>query len=135
MVELTREMAIWLMTLPLSGKTRGLVVYVDAQLQPSARFDAEGIRADHPELFEPMPCKNTDEDTQQPQEGQLRYWTADMCSTSPYLADFVLTVRASTYAAWRRRDGVVLLVALPEHGAAGDPLFARLARVLDPVQL
>ena len=28
-------------------------------------------------------------------EGQLRYWTSDMCSNSPHLFDFVVTVRRS----------------------------------------
>ena len=27
------------------------------------------------------------------EEGQLRYWTPDMCSRSPHLFDFVITVR------------------------------------------
>lgn len=26
------------------------------------------------------------------EEGQLRYWTSDMCSRSPHLFDFVVTV-------------------------------------------
>ncbi len=29
------------------------------------------------------------------EEGQLRYWTSDMCSHSPHLFDFVVTVRVS----------------------------------------
>ena len=27
-------------------------------------------------------------------EGQLRYWTAEMCNKSPHLFDFVITVRS-----------------------------------------
>lgn len=30
-------------------------------------------------------------------EGQLRYWTADMCSHSLHLFDFVITVRYLTF--------------------------------------
>lgn len=30
---------------------------------------------------------------EQGQEGQLRYWTNDMCRKSPHLFDFVITVR------------------------------------------
>ena len=33
------------------------MVYVDAQLQSSRRFDAAGIERDHPELFEPFPYR------------------------------------------------------------------------------
>lgn len=28
------------------------------------------------------------------EQGQLRYWTSDMCSRSPHLFDFVVTVRS-----------------------------------------
>jgi NAD+ kinase len=84
---------------------RGLVVYVDAQLRTSRRFDAAGIERDHPELFVPYQYRrsswsstnssssNGREDRTNPNEqGQLRYWTADMCSTSPHLFDFVVTL-------------------------------------------
>lgn len=89
--------------------------YVDNQLRNSRRFDAEGIERDHPELFEPFPRRRTSsnnslasmssasvsrEDFNVKDEGQLRYWTSVMCSQSPHLFDFVITVRAiyqSTY--------------------------------------
>jgi len=85
---------------------RGLVVYVDAQLRTSRRFDAAGIERDHPELFVPYPYRrgtwsssssssssNGREDQANPNgQGQLRYWTADMCSASPHLFDFVVTL-------------------------------------------
>ena len=86
---------------------RGLVVYVDAQLRASRRFDAAGIERDHPELFVPYPYRkgswnstssstsslNGKGDPTCPDEqGQLRYWTADMCNTSPHLFDFVVTL-------------------------------------------
>ena len=92
---------------------RGLVVYVDAQLRTSKRFDAAGIQREHPDLFRPfLPKRRTSTSVSgstlslsqsmsmsklngQPtiDEGQLRYWTADMCTTSPHLFDFVVTVR------------------------------------------
>lgn len=81
--------------------------YVDHQLRTSRRFDAAGLAHDHPELFHPFPRRRSsssnsvsssstfsssnDDSTQE--EGQLRYWTADMCSRSPHLFDFVITVR------------------------------------------
>ena len=83
---------------------RGLVVYVDAQLRTSRRFDAAGIERDHPELFVPFPYRrsswgstssssNGKEDHIDPNEqGQLRFWTADMCNASPHLFDFVVTL-------------------------------------------
>jgi NAD+ kinase len=84
---------------------RGLAVYVDAQLRTSRRFDAAGIERDHPGLFMPFPYRrgswssasssssNGKEDQTNPNElGQLRFWTADMCNTSPHLFDFVVTL-------------------------------------------
>lgn len=79
--------------------------YVDHQLQQSRRFDAAGIKRDYPELFEPFPSRRSSsnslsslssftsqDDTHVHQEGQLRYWTSEMCSRSPHLFDFVITV-------------------------------------------
>lgn len=54
LIKLTRELAIWLMTTPRNGKDAGLIVYVDSQLRQSRRFDAEGIRREHPQAFEPV---------------------------------------------------------------------------------
>jgi len=87
---------------------RGLVVYVDAQLRTSRRFDAAGIERDHPGLFVPFPYRrgswgSTNSSSSSPsngkddhintnEQGQLRYWTADMCNTSPHLFDFVVTL-------------------------------------------
>jgi NAD+ kinase len=31
-------------------------------------------------------------------EGQLRYWTSEMCSNSPHLFDFVVTVSDHAFA-------------------------------------
>ena len=83
------------------------MVYVDAQLQASRRFDAAGIEHDHPELFAPFPYRRgswnstnsssstsggREDHTNPNEQGQLRYWTADMCNTSPHLFDFVVTL-------------------------------------------
>ncbi|KIJ18967.1 hypothetical protein PAXINDRAFT_69984 [Paxillus involutus ATCC 200175] len=106
LIKLTRELALYLMLKPRHGH-RGLVVYVDYQLRQSRRFDAAGIRRDHPELFEPFPRRRSSssnslssmssssasqDDSNAQQEGQLRYWTSDMCNRSPHLFDFVVTL-------------------------------------------
>jgi len=82
-----------------------LARYVDHQLRHSKRFDAEGIKHDHPELFAPFPKRRTSSSHSLSSmssnsthrddfvdEGQLRYWTSAMCSSSPHLFDFVVTV-------------------------------------------
>ncbi|RDB24939.1 NAD(+) kinase [Hypsizygus marmoreus] len=107
LIKLTRELALYLMLKPRRGQKRGLVVYVDRQLRHSRRFDAEGIRKEHPELFEPLPRRRTSssnsisslastsaakDDPDNQGGGQLRYWTSSMCSESPHLFDFVVTL-------------------------------------------
>ena len=78
--------------------------YVDNQLRTSRRFDAAGLERDHPELFVSFPRRRSSSSTSVSsasssngesgrEEGQLRYWTADMCSHSLHLFDFVVTVR------------------------------------------
>lgn len=85
------------------------VSYVDHQLRTSRRFDAVGLQRDHPELFQPFPRRRSSssnsvsststvasfKDDLTQEDGQLRYWTADMCNRSPHLFDFVITVRCS----------------------------------------
>ncbi|KAK7057399.1 NAD+ kinase [Favolaschia claudopus] len=101
LIQLTRDLALYLMLKPRHGQDRGLVVYVDNQLRMSKRFDAEGIERQHPELFLPVSRRRasgstslaTYQDDYSPKEsGQLRYWTSDMCSQSPHLFDFVVTL-------------------------------------------
>ncbi|WFC94148.1 NAD(+) kinase [Malassezia brasiliensis] len=111
LVELTREMAIWLMTTRINDKGRGITVYVDSQLRYSKRFNVDKIREEHPEVFEPIhphqqgtmrPRSRSQSRSQSPhrfmhheppsQEGQLRFWTAELCSSSPHLFDFVITL-------------------------------------------
>ncbi|EGN99519.1 hypothetical protein SERLA73DRAFT_106099 [Serpula lacrymans var. lacrymans S7.3] len=107
LIKLTRELALYLMLKHRNGH-RGLVVYVDHQLRHSRRFDADGIERDHPELFIPLPRRRSSSSNSlsslssssasQPDdyvgshEGQLRYWTSEMCSKSPHLFDFVVTL-------------------------------------------
>lgn len=115
LIKLTRELAVYLMSKQRRGSKRGLVVYVharwlearlifrryvDRQLRRSKRFDAEGIRREHPEFFVPFPRRRSSssssvsqsQDQDVDDEGQLRYWTSSMCSQSPHLFDFVVTV-------------------------------------------
>ncbi|KAF5351997.1 hypothetical protein D9756_007404 [Leucocoprinus leucothites] len=106
LIKLTRELAVYLMLKRRPTTKRGLVVYVDSQLRHSKRFDAEGIQRDHPELFDPFPRRRTSSNRSSPgassnggsgtedscDEGQLRYWTSSMCSHSPHLFDFVVTL-------------------------------------------
>ncbi|KAK1229172.1 hypothetical protein PQX77_007744 [Marasmius sp. AFHP31] len=106
LIKLTRELALYLMLKPRPNQKRGLVVYVDHQLRNSRRFDAAGIERDHPELFVPFPRRRTSssnslasmasgsqrEEYNLVDEGQLRYWTSTMCSQSPHLFDFVVTL-------------------------------------------
>ncbi|KAF8629122.1 hypothetical protein AX17_005708 [Amanita inopinata Kibby_2008] len=108
LIKLTRELALYLMLKRYKGRKRGLIVYVDSQLQNSRRFDAAGIQHDHPELFFPVPRRRDsgsnslnslsprsstpNSEAQNAGEGQLRYWTSSMCSDSPHLFDFVVTL-------------------------------------------
>ncbi|KAI0743415.1 hypothetical protein C8Q80DRAFT_1220426 [Daedaleopsis nitida] len=100
LIKLTRELAVYLM-LKKRGTDRGMIVYVDAQLKTSRRFDAAGLARDHPQLFVPFPKRRTSSTSSfsnmsngdsHAYEGQLRYWTAEMCSRSPHLFDFVVTL-------------------------------------------
>jgi hypothetical protein len=85
--------------------SRRLIVYVDAQLRYSKRFDVEGIQQEHPEFFAPLPKRRTSNSSgisghstpatngaEAGEEGQLRFWTSEMCTRSPHLFDFVVTV-------------------------------------------
>jgi NAD+ kinase len=75
LVYLTRELAEWLLATPRYGQEVGINVYVDAKLRKSTRFDAPGlIKKDT--RFEHM----------------LKYWTPDLCWTSPEKFDLVLTL-------------------------------------------
>ena len=75
LVTLTREVAHWLMKTPRYGSDLGVNVYVDEKLQKSKRFDAEGLIKSEPRFA-----------------SMLKYWTPDLCWTSPEKFDLVLTL-------------------------------------------
>ncbi|GAB7350351.1 hypothetical protein MBLNU459_g0980t1 [Dothideomycetes sp. NU459] len=75
LVELTRELAIWLLSTPRYGRDLGVNVYVDSKLRRSKRFDADSLMAQDPR-FTTM----------------LRFWTPGLCWTSPELFDLVITL-------------------------------------------
>ncbi|KIW62580.1 hypothetical protein PV04_10741 [Phialophora macrospora] len=75
LVYLTRDLAGWLLSTPRYGHELGVNVYVDAKLRHSKRFDAAGLLAKEPR-FQKM----------------LKYWTPDLCWSSPEKFDLVLTL-------------------------------------------
>lgn len=75
LVNLTRELAIWLLTTPRYGKDVGVNVYVDSKLRKSRRFGLESI-VDKDERFKEM----------------LRFWTPPLCLERPELFDLVITL-------------------------------------------
>ncbi|KAF1986871.1 ATP-NAD kinase [Aulographum hederae CBS 113979] len=86
LVHLTRELAEWLLTTPRYGSEVGVNVYVDAKLSRSKRFDAPGLLAKD-ERFSSM----------------LRYWTPDLCWSTPEKFDLVLTLGGDgtvLYTSW-----------------------------------
>ncbi|BDD57746.1 NAD(+) kinase [Monascus purpureus] len=74
-VYLTRDLAEWLMATPRYGSDLGVSVYVDAKLQNSKRFDAAGLLEKNPRF-----------------EHMLKFWTPELCWTSPEKFDLVLTL-------------------------------------------
>ena len=75
LVTLTRDLAEWLLSTPRYNSDLGVTVYVDAKLRTSKRFDAASLLASNPRY-----------------EHMLRYWTPDICWTSPEKFDLVLTL-------------------------------------------
>ncbi|KAJ9241061.1 hypothetical protein DTO169E5_3756 [Paecilomyces variotii] len=75
LVYLTRELAEWLMSTPRYGSDAGVNVYVDSKLRNSKRFDVAGLLA-----------------KDQRYQHMLKYWTPDLCWTSPEKFDLVLTL-------------------------------------------
>ncbi|EJF58213.1 ATP-NAD kinase [Dichomitus squalens] len=148
LIKLTRELALYLMQ-KKRGTDRGMIVYVDAQLKTSRRFDAAGLAREHPELFVPFPKRRnssnssllngfsngSSEGPSQP-EGQLRYWTAEMCSKSPHLFDFVVTLGGDgtvLFTSWlfQRIVPPVLPFALGSLGFLTNFDFANHQKVMD----
>jgi NAD+ kinase len=76
LVQLTRDIAEWLMTAPRHGKPYGVKVHVDAKLEKSKRFDADGLYKDRPIIAE---------------KSLLNYWTPETCVFADTF-DIVITV-------------------------------------------
>jgi len=86
LVDLTRNLAEFLLTTPRYGSDVGVNVYVDAKLKRSKRFGAQELLDKNPK-FETM----------------LGYWTPDLCWTSPEKFDLVLTLGGDgtvLYTSW-----------------------------------
>lgn len=75
LVDLTRELAEWLLVKPRYGSDVGVNVYVDSKLRRSKRFDADSLTA--------KDCRF---------ESMLRFWTPALCWASPELFDLVITL-------------------------------------------
>ncbi|CAO1597733.1 NAD(+) kinase [Xanthoria calcicola] len=75
LVYLTRELTEWLFRTPRYNSDLGVTVYVDAKLRRSKRFDASSLLAENPRY-----------------ESMLKYWTPDLCWSSPEMFDLVLTL-------------------------------------------
>lgn len=86
LVHLTRELTEWLLTTPRYGSDVGVNVYVDAKLRNSRRFNARGLQS-RDSRFQSM----------------LRYWTPDLCWSTPEKFDLVLTLGGDgtvLYTSW-----------------------------------
>ncbi|PWW78232.1 ATP-NAD kinase [Tuber magnatum] len=75
LVNLTRELAHWIMKTPRYGSKLGVNVYVDKKLKESRRFDAAGLLKEEPKF-----------------KDMLGYWTPDLCWSNPETFDLVLTL-------------------------------------------
>ncbi len=131
-------------------------MYVDTQLQTSKRFDAAGMQKQYPHLFEPIVRRRSSSSTgfsssfpsttsmneiarrRDDGEGQLRYWTAEMCSSSPNLFDFVVTLGGDgtvLFTSWlfQRIVPPVLPFALGSLGFLTNFDFAQYKETMDKV--
>ncbi|KAI4724269.1 ATP-NAD kinase [Aureobasidium sp. EXF-10728] len=75
LVDLTRELAEWLLSKPRYGSDVGVNVYVDSKLRRSKRFDADSLTAKDSRF-----------------ESMLRFWTPALCWASPEMFDLVITL-------------------------------------------
>ena len=100
LVQLTRELAEWLMTTPRYGQDYGIKVFVDAKLEKSKRFDTEGLLHDNAVVRE---------------RNLLHFWTPELCAYADTF-DIVITVRQLVYLtlilARRRWNCIVYLLAV-----------------------
>lgn len=141
------------------GASRGLVVYVDQQLRTSKRFDAAGIAEQYPELMVPLPrrrsssvsinamdasftsvdsARSGSSSSAAAGEGQLRYWTPEMCSSTPHLFDLVITLGGDgtvLFTSWlfQRIVPPILPFALGSLGFLTNFDFADYKRTIDRV--
>jgi NAD+ kinase len=86
LVHMTRELAEWLLTTPRNGADIGVNVYVDAKLKRSKRFDGESLISQDSRFG-----------------NMLRYWTPDLCWSTPEKFDLVLTLGGDgtvLYTSW-----------------------------------
>jgi NAD+ kinase len=75
LVNLTRDLATWLMSTPRYGSDLGVNVYVDAKLRNSKRFGAANLIEGQPRF-----------------QHLLKYWSPDLCWSQPEKFDLVLTL-------------------------------------------
>lgn len=75
LVDLTRDLAAWLLKTPRYGRDVGVNVYVDSKLRKSKRFNGESIVAQDVRF-----------------ENMLRFWSPGLCFASPELFDLVITL-------------------------------------------
>ncbi|RDW84987.1 NAD+ kinase Utr1-like protein [Coleophoma cylindrospora] len=75
LVNLTKDLAYWLMSTPRYGSDLGVNVYVDAKLRNSKRFGAASMLEAQPRF-----------------QHLLKYWTPDLCWSQPEKFDLVLTL-------------------------------------------
>lgn len=86
LVHMTRELAEWLLSTPRNGADIGVNVYVDAKLKRSKRFDEESLVSKDSRF-----------------QNMLRYWTPDLCWSTPEKFDLVLTLGGDgtvLYTSW-----------------------------------
>jgi NAD+ kinase len=86
LVLLTRELTEWLLNTPRNGSDVGVNVYVDAKLRRSKRFDGPSLTGKDPRF-----------------DSMLRYWTPDLCWSTPEKFDLVLTLGGDgtvLYTSW-----------------------------------
>ncbi|MCJ1229453.1 NAD(+) kinase [Toensbergia leucococca] len=121
LVFLTRELAEWLLKTPRYNSDLGVTVYVDAKLSSSKRFDAASLLASNPRYKQ-----------------MLRYWTPDLCWTSPEQFDLVLTLGGDgtvLYTSWlfQRIVPPILSFALGSLGFLTNFQFASYKTHLDRI--
>lgn len=97
LVQLTRELAEWLMTTPRYGQDYGIKVFVDAKLEKSKRFDTEGLLHDNAVVRE---------------RNLLHFWTPELCAYADTF-DIVITVRQLFYLTLIRSSAEMELYCIP----------------------